>query len=200
MESSQSAPSYDGQFGPKVRALGAEAFAQLSSGTDRLGALASELTQIAEGFRQADLQTAASMQGLSGRLQEWLAGSARHLASWLETPFAWLGIQHLLGPEGLLDDGDEPDEPPWWAPLVIGVANLWQSFDGAIGEPLRETLIDTAEVWDENRRMAATIALYYIAQGRDWFDQNVMTLVNDVYDSLPVKLIVRQSTAPAPKS
>ncbi len=187
LENAEAAPSYDGQFGPRVRALGAEAFAHLSARADRLDELASELAQIAEVFRQADLQTAASMAGLSGRLQEWLRGSARHLASWLETPFSWLGIHHLLGPDGLLDDGDDPDEPPWWAPLVIGAANLWQRFDGAIGEPLREALTSAPEVWEENRRMAATIALYYMAQGWYWYDESVNGLVYEIFDSLPMQ-------------
>ncbi|MFV2045011.1 MAG: WXG100 family type VII secretion target [Anaerolineales bacterium] len=59
------ASSYDGQFGPRVRAIGDEAYARLNARADRLSELSHELDRIAEDFEVADEESLISIQTMS---------------------------------------------------------------------------------------------------------------------------------------
>ena len=93
----QGAPSYDGQFGPKVAGVGTEAWARISAVADRLESLAVWLRGKAEEFAAADqLQQA----GLIGPGPWW---------NWEELPW-WLELAIGMVPGGdLLDISKELD-------------------------------------------------------------------------------------------
>jgi hypothetical protein len=63
------APSYDHQFGPRVRAVGTEARARFSAYADRLSELSQELKHIADAFERADIETQAGLEALGLRVQ-----------------------------------------------------------------------------------------------------------------------------------
>jgi uncharacterized protein YukE len=70
-----SAPSYDGEFGPRVERLGLEALSALDSQSQRVGLHASELRDIAQAFSDADHQAVQGFEQLaiqSGGILEWL--------------------------------------------------------------------------------------------------------------------------------
>jgi len=174
------APSYDGQFGPKVRALAEEGRAQLETQAARLGSLSEELLARAEAFEAADLETQTAFQQLSSALQTWFRN-----ASFL-APFVRLG--ELVGLENLtgtsdrnVGSGEDGEEPPWWAPFAIGAANMWHGFEQHIGQPLREALLRAPDTWRDIGEGAGTIGLYYTAQGWFWYDRSVNQPVRDAY-------------------
>lgn len=65
--SGSSAPSYDGQFGPKVNALATETAGQMHSTISRLKASASQLQAIAQLFEAADQETLEAIQGIGAQ-------------------------------------------------------------------------------------------------------------------------------------
>ena len=95
--SADSAPSYDGQFGPQVQAMGLEAAAQARSLADRLQTLADRLRLKADEFEQADL---AGADGLAA------IGSPTNLPA---------DLAELMG------------EIPWWIWLILGIVPLGDS-------------------------------------------------------------------------
>src|SRR3972149_11358543 len=74
LQATQAAPSYDGQFGPPVRAIGNEAHVRLDRVAGRLSELSRELARIAEGFAAADATAAAGLDAARTRI-EGLFGS-----------------------------------------------------------------------------------------------------------------------------
>jgi uncharacterized protein YukE len=134
--STEAAPEYEGQLGPQVRALGAEASAQARALADQLSELTDLLTKKAEAFEATD---GLSQQGLG----ELLAG----FNGWLEQvrrlwPFGAIFPEELverymrLGGLIIDDGGDEgggdTGQPPWWAPVVIWLAEGWgRAVEGA---------------------------------------------------------------------
>ena len=68
LSSGANAPSYDGQFGPKVNALGTETAGQMHTTISRLKASASQLQAIAQLFEDADAETLEAIQGIGGQL------------------------------------------------------------------------------------------------------------------------------------
>ena len=75
LSSGASAPSYDGQFGPKVNALATETAGQMHSTISRLKASASQLQAIAQLFEDADRETLGAIQGIGAQfdLESYLA-------------------------------------------------------------------------------------------------------------------------------
>ncbi len=67
------APSYDGQFEPKVKSFAAEGQAQLTIQADRLNALSDQLTLRANEFEKADLETLPGLANLGQLLKDWVA-------------------------------------------------------------------------------------------------------------------------------
>jgi len=80
LSSGANAPSYDGQFGPKVNALGTETAGQMHTTISRLKASASQLQAIAQLFEDADAETLEAIQGIGGQfdLDSYLALLAQH--------------------------------------------------------------------------------------------------------------------------
>ncbi|MFV2045523.1 MAG: hypothetical protein ACC700_20105 [Anaerolineales bacterium] len=86
-------PSYDGQFGPKVSSIAAEAFAAIQANSTRLDEAGSELHVIGEGFLAADAESVEGFRGLGEQIRELLEDIfARSetvlspLLTWLMTP------------------------------------------------------------------------------------------------------------------
>lgn len=63
-----SAPSYDGQFGPKARSLAEQAAARLSADASRLEELSQSLVERAAAFESADMASAAAFASISAGL------------------------------------------------------------------------------------------------------------------------------------
>ena len=137
LASAEVAPSYDGQFGPKVRGLAAQAHAELSRRAANLQEFAEQLGVIAGRFEQADLESVAGMEGLAVRMQGWAERSEGVLAAWAQSGSGRAFFQRLSSLASELDEGSQP----WWAPIVLGWQGTWGWFDRNIGAPIREGLL-----------------------------------------------------------
>ena len=99
----EGAPSYDGQFGPGVQAMGDEARVLLASKADRLATLSAELLTRAEAFEAAD--------------REWQAAMARIYTQ------TWPSLNQVQW-------GTPGKEPPWWlVELIIGMFPFGDAYD-----------------------------------------------------------------------
>ena len=136
LASAEGAPSYEGQFGPKVRSLGAEAHAALSRRASELHRMAEQLGEIAIRFEQADEESLVAMEGLALRMQGWVERSEGALAAWAQSPSGQSFFQRLSSIASVVDESDRP----WWAPIVQGWQATWAWFDRSIGAPIREGL------------------------------------------------------------
>lgn len=111
MDSAERAPSYDGQFGPKVRALAAEAQARFSQQANRLEDHADELDQVAGRFEAAEqesIQGFAFLEVQYRSLLERIFGSAASVQGMATVPE--LLRQALLDEEPPPPDPDEEDD------------------------------------------------------------------------------------------
>jgi len=117
--SAEGAPSFEGQFGPKVRALAAQAHAELSRRAADIHERAEQLGAIAARFEQADLESVAGMERLATSMQRWAEHSRATLARWARSPFGQSFLQRLSSLASVVD----ASEQPWCAPIVLG----WQS-------------------------------------------------------------------------
>ena len=97
------APSYDGQFGPQVHAMGEEGRALLASKADRLATLSADLLARAEAFEAADREWQAAMTAISTR--------------------TWPSLSQVQW-------GTPGKEPPWWlVELIIGMFPFGDAYD-----------------------------------------------------------------------
>ena len=133
LSSAESVPSYDGQFGPKVRALAAQAQAELSRRSADIHERAEQLGAIAARFEQADLESVAGMERLAVTMQSWLERSGATLAGWVRSPSGQSFFQRLSSLASVAD----VSEQPWWAPIVLGWQSSWLWFDRTLGAPIR---------------------------------------------------------------
>ena len=104
MDSAERAPSYDGQFGPKVRALAAEAQARISQQANRLEDHAEELDLVAGRFEAAEQETIQGLASLDLQyksLLERIFGSAALVQGMATVPGL---LRHAL-------HGEEPPPP-----------------------------------------------------------------------------------------
>lgn len=101
--SGHAAPGYDGQFGPKARAMGDEARSVLTNRADRAEALSADLRARADAFEQADQQFQSALVGM------------QHRGSY---PLTQVSL------------GESDDDPPWWLiELIIGLFPFGDSID-----------------------------------------------------------------------
>jgi hypothetical protein len=140
LRSAESAPSYDGQFGPRVRALAAEAHAELTRRASDVRESAEQLCDTAARFEQVDLETVAGMEGLALRMQGWVDRSVGVLTAWAQSPSGQSFSQRVSSLASEAEEGDHP----WWAPIVLGWQGTWAWFDLSIGGPIREGLLTWA--------------------------------------------------------
>jgi hypothetical protein len=127
-------PSYDGQFGPKARALGMEANARLSEQARRFKSLSEELIVKAATFEAVDRETLSAFDRLTETLQDWMNQAGLILSPLvLITHFPWHIINRYLRLGNLIEDpgdggnGGDDDEwsPPWWSSLMVGIGEGW---------------------------------------------------------------------------
>jgi hypothetical protein len=108
MAAARSAPSYDGQFRPKVIGLAQEGRAQLDNRAQELTARSADLRMRADAFEQVDRQWEEALAGIS-----W------------QGPFMPTDVQGAIPGQ----------EPPWWlVELIIGLVPFGDSYD--IGKEL----------------------------------------------------------------
>jgi len=128
------APSYEGQFGPKARAMGMEAEARLRAQADRLIALSEELESRAAAFEAVDQETLTAFERLTQLLQGWIEQAKPILTPYTQIAlFPWQKVERHLRLGYLIEEpGDENGEgedeewsPPWWAPLMISLSEGW---------------------------------------------------------------------------
>jgi len=115
------APSYDGQFGPQVRAVGIEGSARLRSLADRLSEQAQELRRIADAFDGVDR---ASQQGMGSWREQLLGLHQTGLRFMDELDLSWKTDGADLG----------EDYPPDWARWLPGLWFLWWLYCRLRGE------------------------------------------------------------------
>jgi len=147
------APSYDGQFGPKARAMGMEAEARLRAQADRLVALSEELESRAAAFEAVDQETINVFNRLTQLLQGLIEQAKPILAPYVQIAlFPWQKVEQHLRLGYLIDEpvdensgGEEEEEdewsPPWWSPIIISTEDAWSVFDARVGEPIRIFLL-----------------------------------------------------------
>jgi hypothetical protein len=75
LRATQDGPSYNSQFGPKVRVIGYDARARLNAHANRLSELSQELAQLAEAFERVDMETLTDLQILGPSIQALGAAS-----------------------------------------------------------------------------------------------------------------------------
>ena len=107
-------PSYDGQFGPKARALGMEAEARLVAQARRLSSLSEDLVVRAAAFEAVDRETLTAFDQLTEVLQSWMDQASLVLSPLVRLAnFPWERINRYLRLGFLIEDpgdGEEEDE------------------------------------------------------------------------------------------
>ena len=145
-ESSEAAPSYDGQFAPAVRSLAAEAEALVDAQAQRIGERAQDLLATAQAFDAIDQQTLHELEALASEFRGWREAASISLSQifdqrsplWQTLARDPNAARALLYPEPGGEGGEEDWTPPWWAPLLVGAARVWGSFNQGIGQFFRE--------------------------------------------------------------
>ncbi len=119
-----SAPSYDGQFGPRAERLGLEALSALDSQSQRVSLRGSELLDISQAFAEADQRSQSGFGTVWSLLSGWREKAEEILPSWL---MGWL-YKDLGYPRvqvGLENpEGEPPDSQRWPLPLLYGALHL----------------------------------------------------------------------------
>jgi len=138
----QSAPSYDGQFGPVVSAIGAELHARYTRLAQMLDLDAQDLHAIVEAFERADQDIRLDFDRLRGVLTQFLERYGRMLEAWssVSTLSAygmagngrWNAILGAGPPPGI------PDEVWRYLPLEEKIG-LWREAHGENGRQRPET-------------------------------------------------------------
>jgi hypothetical protein len=105
MRATQAAPSYDGEFGPRVSSIGVEGSARLKAEADRLSELSRVLLRKAEAFEAVDAQASAAMGEVGRVLRSWQESGLRFLS---EGGLSWGEVRRALGQE----DEDDKGPPP----------------------------------------------------------------------------------------
>jgi hypothetical protein len=135
------APSYEGQFGPKVHSLGSEAMVRSRKLAQDLSALANVLRNKGEDFESADLAGAEGLAGILAKLEAWLSSDRLLVLSGFSKSLLTriLNLGTLLSTGGGEVPDEEPDwEPPKWASSAICAYELWSWFDENIGQSIRD--------------------------------------------------------------
>lgn len=129
MQVALDAPSYDGQFGPKVRTMGSEAEARLRAHADRLSVLSEDLHERAGAFEWAEEESRVAFQRLADSLGDWMLRTAQLMASLglLEGVPSGMDARYLQLWRAAIDglrspismQGESPPDipaPPGWTP------------------------------------------------------------------------------------
>jgi len=142
LDATQSAPSYDGQFGPMVGAIGADLFARYSRQTQALEQDAQDLQAIVEAFERADQVIQVDVDRLHGMLAKFLEQHGFVLRTWaslgmlMDRGFGGLGRWNaILGagpPPGIPDD-------VWRSHTIPEKLALWRDAGGVDGRQPPET-------------------------------------------------------------
>lgn len=118
--SASGAPSYDGQFGPKVRALGQAALSRAKKQSASTNLLSGSLSKRAKAFQAADSAAVKGVQAKTGLFNIYDPVYLRFLSIFLGLTIAQVLLLLRLGalgiPIGLLPWGKLPRWiiPPWW--------------------------------------------------------------------------------------
>ena len=110
-----SAPSYVGEFGPKVERLALEALSALGSQSQRVGLIGDELLGISQAFAEADQRTEAGFGSIWSLLSGWKDRAEEILPSWL---MAWL-YKNKGYPWDQVGS-DIPESQRWPLPMLFG--------------------------------------------------------------------------------
>jgi len=127
------APSYEGQFGPKVKPLGLDAMIRSQKLAQNLSALAEVLRNKGEEFESADLVGVEGLAGILSKFATWLPSD--RLLHLVEFPRDYLTRLFNLSAMLNLDNRESIDEdwkPPWYGPIVIELAKFWTWYDQKI--------------------------------------------------------------------
>ncbi len=123
LSATANAPSYDGQFGPRVAALGPEAHAHLQQLANELAEEAEQLRAKADAFDAADQKARANLLGLLGQMDALLMGFPLLNAYARRQAFTAADFERYLH----LGSGTAtPGDKPWWEVM-------WENVTGFFG-------------------------------------------------------------------
>jgi hypothetical protein len=172
------APSYDGQFGPKVHSLGSEATVRSRKLAQDLSTLANVLRNKGEDFESADLVGAEGLAGILAKFEAFLSSDLLLALDDFPIDFVTgiLILGTLLRPRG----GGAPKEESDWEPklhesLVIEASNIWDWYDENINKPL----IEGIGAWIGIQSSTNLIAEFYSAKLWFWYDQKINQPIYD---------------------
>ena len=176
-----SAPSYDGQFGPKARAMGMEAEARLRAQADRFTSLSEELEARAAAFEAVDQETLTAFERLTQLLQGWIEQAKPILTPYTQIAlFPWQKVERHLrlgylieepgdeNGEGEEEEGDEEEEwsQPWWASIVTGASNVWNWYDLNVNQRMY-SILDQSKIGGQNLINLIDITQYQALQAQN---------------------------------
>jgi len=186
-----SAPSYDGQFGPEVQAIGAEAVSRIGALAAALTARADFLRAKAEAFDAADTALVEGLDDLLKRLVDLTQDplSLDVLATSLQWLNTYLALSILAARQPSPPEPPEPEwQPPWWAPIVLGLSNGFDWYNRNINQPIYDSLA----TWKGIAENGSLIAQYYAAQGWFWYHEHIN---EPIYDSVRTWQGIRQNAS-----
>ncbi len=121
LSATANAPSYDGQFGPRVAALGPEAHAHLQQLATELAEEAEQLRAKADAFDAADQQARANLLGLLGQMDALLMGFPLLSAYLRRKALAAVDAERSLRAGNLIIS---PRNKSWWELVWGGMSSL----------------------------------------------------------------------------
>ena len=170
------APSYEGQFGPKARAMGMEAEARLRAQADRFTSLSEELEARAAAFEAVDQETLTAFERLTQLLQGWIEQAKPILTPYTQIAlFPWQKVERYLRLGYLIEEpgdengeGEEEDEwsPPWWSPIVMGASGFWNWYDLNVNQRIY-SILDQSRTGGQNLINLIGITQYQALQAQN---------------------------------
>jgi len=125
MRVTQAAPSYDGEFGPRVSSIGVEGPARLMAEADRLSELSRVLLRKAEAFEAVDAQAQAGINDVGRTLRSWQDAGLNFLAG---AGLSWAEVLRALATGSPSGDGPEDEPPPPGLQWLLGfLGELWRA-------------------------------------------------------------------------
>ena len=125
MRATQAAPSYDGEFGPRVSSIGVEGPARLMAEADRLSELSRVLLRKAEAFEAVDAQAQAGINDVGRTLRSWQNAGLNFLAG---AGLSWAEVRRALATGSPSGHGPEDEPPPPGLQWLLGLlGELWRA-------------------------------------------------------------------------
>lgn len=167
-EAAAHAPSYEGQFAPRVRALADEGQAHLTRQANRLEELGDQLALHAAQFEQADRETLTGLMNIAHMLMNWMTG---------------IGLVASARENGDRQPQEETLLPYPSYPTPDPGSGPFNSVDPALADYAFENLLLLGALqWEvaQDRPDAARHMRHYLEGSGDPLEVDVETMLNDM--------------------